>query len=258
MIIALANILQEVSNVFKNGKCLSYKTGWKEKKLKRKKVHNLFLEQVRSTILKDLKKHQLKTNVNANYILGDSRIVTESLNEKFDLMITSPPYLNSRDYTDIYRLELWILGYISKFKSEKVLRKRALTSHVQIQLPKVEYPKGIKELEDAISHLEGDSIESWNKNIPNMVRGYFKDMETILSNLFINFNSGARLYINVSNSSYFHFVIEVDIIIAKIAEQVGYNCKEIRIARIIKTSNQQKKFINSEKMRESVIVLECN
>jgi hypothetical protein len=71
-------------------------------------------------------------------------------------------------------------------------------------------------------------------------------------------NPNAKLYINVSNSAYSNYIIEVDIIIAKVAELIGYKCEEIRIARSIKTSSQQAKKMNIDNMRESIIVLRNN
>ena len=255
--ISLATILQEVSNVFKNGKCLSYRKNWRSRQFSREQVHQLFLKHVKEIILEDLKSIQCKQ---ADFykpnkiIFGDSREKVKEIREGIDLVITSPPYLNSRDYTDIYRLELWMLGYVSTYDSERKIRENALTSHVQIQLPKVDYPK-VKELEIAVNYLEGNEATLWNQNIPNMVRGYFNDMQNLLLDLKPKLNPNAKLYINVSNSAYSNHIIEVDVIIAKAAELIGYKCEEIRIARPIKTSSQQAKKMNIDKMRESVIVL---
>lgn len=255
--LSLATILPEVSNVFRNGKCLSYKKNWKDKKNSRKGVHSLFINHIEEVILTDLRNKkfsEIVDNSNGSLIKGDSRLVIKSRNEKFDLVITSPPYLNSRDYTDIYRLELWMLGYVNDYNSERILRKNALTSHVQIQLPKVEFPQ-VDELIKAVEYLEKEDTELWNKNIPNMVRGYFNDIQNLLIDLKDKLTENAKLYINVSNSSYANYIIEVDTIIAKAAELIGYECEEIRIARKIKTSSQQNNNINTEKMRESIIVL---
>lgn len=255
--ISLATILQEVSNVFKNGKCLSYKKNWKTKQYSRVEVHSLFLKHIRDVILEDLKNIPLKKNDfhrPNNVIFGDARKEIKNIREEIDIVITSPPYLNSRDYTDIYRLELWMLGYISTYENERKIRKSALTSHVQIQLPLVSYPL-VEELETAVTYLESDKAILWNPNIPNMVRGYFNDIQNLLIDLKPKLSDNAKLYINVSNSAYSNHIIEVDVIIAKAAELIGYKCEEIRIARPIKTSSQQAKKMNIEKMRESVIVL---
>lgn len=255
--ISLATILQEISNVFKNGKCLSYKKNWQNRKYTRKEVHTLFSKHLREVILEDLTNLEASTVIEHKdkiILFGDARTEIENIPDGIDLVITSPPYLNSRDYTDIYRLELWMLGYVSTYESERSIRKSALTSHVQIQLPKVSYPD-VVELHEAIEFLESENAVLWNINIPNMVRGYFNDMQNLLIKLKPKLKKDAKLYINVSNSAYSNKIIEVDIIIAKAAELIGYSCEEIRIARPIKTSSQQAKKMNVDNMRESVIVL---
>ncbi len=252
--VAIGSHLVAVSNVFRNGKCLSFKKNWENNIIQRKDVHKLFINHCRNILLVDIRS-KINTNSNVhNYVnvfRGDSRILVENLSDNsIDLVITSPPYLNSRDYTDIYRLELWMLGYVSKFVEEKKLRSSALTSHVQIAVAETLHPN-IPELTDFLNHLE--SIGTlWNKNIPNMVKGYFSDMESILEKLHPKLKRDAMLYINVSNSAYGNKICEVDTILAKIAETKGYEALEIRTARYINSSKQQA--INS-KLRESIIVL---
>jgi DNA modification methylase len=255
--LCLAAMLPEISNVFRNGKCLSYKKNWEIKRYSRKQVHNYFIKQVKDVVLADLNKFDHSSTVdnsNGNLILGDVRTGVTSNGKKIDLVVTSPPYLNSRDYTDVYRLELWMLGYVDTFEKERKLRNKALTSHVQVARSKVGFPN-VPELHKAIKYLEKEDTKLWNKHIPNMVRGYFNDMQKLLLDLKSKLNNNARLFINVSNSSYANHIIEVDRIIAKSAELIGYECEEIRVARYIKTSSQQHNVIDMQKMRESIIVL---
>lgn len=253
---ALASILVYVSNVFRNGKCLSYKPNWKETRLSRRDVHNKVLDVCRNTILIDLRTRQNNKPIVHNFInciQGDTRnLINDLKDDSIDLVITSPPYLNSRDYADIYRLELWILGYISTFEQEQRLRRSAIRSHVQTNWSTCDYPK-IGELECFMKHINKLNDQLWNKNIPNMITGYFADMEAILRDLRIKLRKGAKLYINVANSAYGNKTCEVDIIIAKIAQQQGYTPVEIREVRHVKSSRQQKEV---DKLRESIIVIE--
>ena len=252
--IALANILIPFSNVFRNGKCLSYKKDWKEKKYKRKDVHKGFLD-ICDLILVDVRTNEmLSSDVDnfSKYFNDDSRNKVKEFDDNyFDLMITSPPYLNSRDYTDVYRLELWILGYVKKFEKEREIRKSALTSHVQIQIPETSYPN-VKEIDTFLNHLNSLNGNLWNSNIPNMIKGYFNDMEGVLRDVYNKLDVNGKAYINVSNSAYGKKICNVDLILSEIAEGLNFTVDEIRIARIINTSSQQK---IDEPMRESVIVL---
>ena len=255
--LALGSHLVGISNVFRNGKCLSFKKNWQENNIQRKDVHKLFINYCRNILLVDIRSKaniSVQTHNYVNVLRGDSRELVKNLPDNLiDIVITSPPYLNSRDYTDIYRLELWMLGYVSKFVEEKKLRASALTSHVQITVEEKNAPN-IPELNEFLTHLS--KVESlWNKNIPNMIKGYFNDMQSIFANLHPKLKTGALLYINVSNSAYGNKICEVDTILAKIAETQGYDALEIRTARFINSSKQQS---ISSKLRESIIVLRKN
>ncbi|WP_288879761.1 DNA methyltransferase [Pedobacter panaciterrae] len=255
--LAIGSHLVAVSNVFRNGKCLSFKKKWEDNNTQRSDVHSLFINYCRNVLLVDIRSKANnipKVHNYVNVMRGDSRTLINSLPENsIDIVISSPPYLNSRDYTDIYRLELWMLGYVSKFNEEKKLRSSALTSHVQIAVADSISPN-IQELNEFLTHLETIGT-LWNKNIPNMIKGYFSDMESIFENLHPKLKEGAMVYINVSNSAYGNKICEVDTILAKIAETKGYEAQEIRTARYINSSKQQE---IASKLRESVIVLKKN
>ena len=255
---AISSILVSVSNVFRNGKCLSYKSGWKDIKITRREVHEKVLDICRNIILIDIRTCSNKKASVHNFIhlyQGDARkLITKLRGNSIDIVITSPPYLNSRDYVDIYRLELWMLGYISTFEEERKLRKSEIRSHVQTVWEDCDYPK-VKELEIFIKHIKKINGQLWNKNIPNMIKGYFTDMQSMLIALKAKLKIGARLYINIANSAYGNRVCEVDVIIAEIARQIGYSPIEIREVRHVKSSRQQKEV---DKLRESIIVLENN
>lgn len=253
--VAIGAQLIQVSNVYRNGKCLSYLKNWQDRSISREKVHEMFITYCREVLMFDIQKREMVKPEVHNYInvhRGDSRALISSLpNDSVDVVITSPPYLNSRDYTDIYRLELWMMGYVTKFEQEKKLRLSAITSHVQVKIEYSETPQ-VEELNRFLFHLEKTKTKLWNKSIPNMIRGYFVDMETILKDMFPKLTSGAMVYINVSNSAYGRMICEVDTIIAKIAANNGYEIVEIRIARYINSSKQQ---ALQKRLRESVIVL---
>ncbi len=252
--IALASNLLGISNVFRNGKCLSYKPNWRNNRLSRSDVHKKFIGFCRDIILEDLRKVNKNEKTVDNHSLckkGDARELIKGLDDdSIDLVITSPPYLNSRDYTDIYRLELWIFGYLKSYIDERELRKSTLRSHVQIAWDRAEIPK-VTDLTIVLDSIEQYRDKLWNKSIPEMIRGYFADMNTIFGCLYKKLKNGSRIYIDVGNSSYYKVPVETDSIISQIAEENGFQLDEIRIARYLRSSGQQ----NSAKLRESIIVL---
>lgn len=246
-----AAIFLEVSNVYRNGKCLSYKKNLKTKvSLSREDVQNLFLNKLEEVIYPDiLKINKLKQEngkLFSNYTnihLGDSRESIDKIeNNSVDLVITSPPYLNSRDYTDTYMIELWMLDLVSDYSELKKLRRNTFRSHVQVAWEKTEL-LDISELKKALNELETHRDQFWNKRLPEMIKGYFLDMNTLIESLSEKVKSGGKVYINVANSAYYGVEIEVDKIIATIGTLHRFEILEIRKARKINPSSQQKEKI---------------
>lgn len=257
--VALASILLDVSNLYRNGKCLSYKKNWKNREISEIDVFNKFDEKVINELKYDIENSisQSKINNKTRLFNADSRtgIANEIKDNFIDLVITSPPYLNSRDYTDTYMLELKTLGFTKTNKEIKELRTKTLRSHVQIKWEDTSNVNNellkntLKELEEA-----SKDIEKWNESIIDMVRLYFVDMQNIFHILYKKMKINGRIYFNVSNSAYFNVLINTLEICASIAEQEGFKVLEIRDARKLKTSPQQKEKIG--KLLEGVVVLE--
>ena len=256
--IALASIILRASNMFRNGKCLSYKKGWENKIISRNEIHKLFLNQLDTVISEDVKilSSQDAKVCNADICyFGDVRKSIEDVDDDtLDLIITSPPYLNSRDYTDIYMLELKVLELVKSHEDLQKLRKSTLRSHVQVKYEDVK-PIDNARLKNCLSDMKKSDAKSWNSDILNMICGYFEDMQQLFSAFSKKMRKGGVIYFNVANSAYFGVEVPVDMIISDIAEDCGLKVREIRKARDIKTSPQQSKALG-KKLHESVIVID--
>lgn len=256
--IALASILLEVSNLFRNGKCLSYKKKWKESvKYSRQNVHSFFIDRINSVFFNDIVdiSEMNKPSIN-NFDLcyyGDVRENIHLVEDaSIDLIITSPPYLNSRDYTDIYMLELKMLGLITNYNDLQSLRKRTLRSHVQVKHGNLE-ALDIPLLNESIASIMKKSNLFWNNDLLNMIKGYFLDMDALFEDFHRVMIPNRKVFFNVANSAYYGVEIKVDEIVAQIAEKRGFTINEIRKARDLKVSSQQVGLI--DKLRESVTVM---
>lgn len=256
--VVLSSILLDVSNLYRNGKCLSYKKNWEEITLSEADVFKKFDDKINKEIKKDIQSIKKTAQNNQNILFNeDSRVGIEKEveNNSIDLVITSPPYLNSRDYTDTYMLELKTLGLTNTYEEVRNLREKTLRSHVQIKWQDNESINN-KTLEGTLKLLKdcsGDQ-EMWNSSILDMVRLYFVDMQKIFHIIYKKVKLGGRIYFNVSNSAYFNVMINTLEICAEIAESEGFKVIEIRKARKLKPSPQQKEQI--ENLLEGVIVME--
>ena len=254
----LSSILLDVSNLYRNGKCLSYKKNWEEINLSEADVFKKFDDKINKEIKKDIQLIKKTVQNNQDILFNeDSRvgIDKEVKNNSIDLVITSPPYLNSRDYTDTYILELKTMGLTNTYEEVRNLREKTLRSHVQIKWQNNESINN-KTLESTLKLLKNCSgnQELWNSSILDMVRLYFVDIKKIFNVLYKKIKLGGRIYFNVSNSAYFNVMINTLRICAEIAENEGFKVIEIRKARKLKPSPQQKEQI--ENLLEGVIVME--
>lgn len=257
-LVVLSSILLDVSNLYRNGKCLSYKKNWKNRELSELDVFKKFDDKINNEIKIDIFSVK-KTNQNNKFLLfnEDSRYGIENKvnDETIDLVITSPPYLNSRDYTDTYILELKTLGFTKSPLEIRNLREKTLRSHVQIKW-KDNTNIDNKILKNTLDMLKKASEKEkiWNNSIIDMIRLYFVDIQKVFHVLYKKLKVGGRIYFNVSNSAYFNVLINTLEICALIAENEGFKIIEIREARKLKTSPQQKDKVKN--LLEGVIVIE--
>lgn len=262
--IVYASLLVPLSNLYRNGKCLSYKSNWKDKpKASYQDVYTAFMTHVHDNIIPDVSDIELgklsrsTTTNKARCLLGDSRYLLDRAvpNQSVNLVITSPPYLNSRDYTDIYILELWMLGLAKAQKDITNLRKKTLRSHVQVKWGESENLQ-VSTLSNVVKQIELHRSAFWNPNLIEMIQGYFVDIRDLLHIMKSKLTDRSKVYLNIANSAYYGNVIRVDEICAELAEREGFRCTDIRTARWLKSSGQQK--LSVSKLKESVIVLEYN
>lgn len=250
--LAMISSAIENCNAKRDGKCFRYRNGWENKRFN----ENTFTTSLEAN-LKKIKEDLLNTPINqqTNIINGDCRKIlsTHSLNE-FKLCVTSPPYLNTFDYTDIYRPELFLGKFVTNAEELYNLRLRTVRSHIQAKWDKPELSDFGILYQKSIEHIKGNSDKIMHKNIPLMIQAYFEDMFSILKMLKNKAMKDAQIWFVVSNSAYADMEIPVDLIIGDIASKAGWYLKEIGVLRYI---NKRKTKYSPEirELRESVVIL---
>jgi len=171
-----------------------------------------------------------------------------------DVVITSPPYCNSSDYVEMYKLELWFLGYVIQRSEFRELSRRTIRSHLSFSNS---YTKWSHPTIDEICH-DLDTMELWNSRIPLMIRGYFDDLHSSLTRIKDFLKKNGKVIFVIGNSSYSGVVIPSDLLFAEAAEDLGLKIESIEVARLLPSSPQQKKMIDDRDrrlMRESIVTL---
>jgi DNA modification methylase len=245
---ALLCILQEVSYYKKAGNGLKRKRVYKS--VDTFEIFKVKLEDIINDIISI-------SNLNKTEIINENCLNIRNLQiEEIDLSIFSPPYANCFDYYEVYKIELWIGEFVKSYEELRKLRKSALTSNLNADLKKktkiVDASKILIPIIDTLN-----KAQLWDKKIPKMINAYFSEMQDLLSILYENTRKGGYCVIVVGNSSYGGLAVPTDLILSDIGKQIGFEVKEIIVARRNETSSQQYSKIGNliEFIRESIIIL---
>lgn len=250
--LALVSSLMTCCNARRDGKCFKYKARWKENDIGKADLLQSLSSKI-SACIEDVTRTTILSE--AVIVNSDSRkFLEEEMSQKFSLCITSPPYLNTFDYTDIYRPELFLGGFLHDNQSLYDLRLNTIRSHVQALWPAPKQNQFGRDYERVMRHILSNQDKLMSKRIPLMVQAYFEDMQQILSLLWKNACEGAQVWFVVSTSAYAGVEVPVDIIIGEIGVQAGFTLKGITKLRDIR-KRKTKHSGTIELLRESLVVL---
>lgn len=269
LLLAWLAILEEVSNVYREGNGVKYRNRlrhgnsysvtpydeWQSQQYPPDKFAYV-RERLFSQIRLMMEEMQLLRNGPEPCVLQSdaSAATTHAPKTKASLIMFSPPYCNCFNYIKAYKLELWMAGFIRAYPDIKALTAKGIRSRTEsLRKPVVDpYPLII---EDLIDLMEPDEL--WSPLLPDVVRGYFADMQRILTMLRRAIRKRGRCIIVVGNSAYAGVLIPSDLLLAHVAERVGFEVEKIVITRHLTTSSQQKRSLDPVKsyLRESIIHL---
>ncbi len=175
-------------------------------------------------------------------------------NESIDLVIFSPPYPNNIDYTEVYKLEAWLLGLIQDAEGFAAQRLRTVYSHPSL------LRTGIIDDPDLVASpafhalLGAVPCDRYERARKTMIRGYLGDMLMTLRSSFTALRPGGHLVYVVGNSLHgageSAFVIAADILMADLARPVGFEVERIEVARQLRRRGPSFRYL-----RESVVFL---
>lgn len=235
--VVLGSTLIALSNVVVNGKGRKYRNGWETRQKTSADVELAFRGSFFEAF-SDICHYAGRASCDYSLIRGDSRISIELANEA-DFAVLSPPYPNSFDYTDIYNVELWMLGYLKSSPDNLRLRGETMRSHVQINREYSTDALNSKSLTSAYKQLCNVRAELWNQHIPEMICAYFCDMQIILTKLKTKLTKGGKVFLAVGNSKYAGVVIDTETILKDIALADSYRHAASQPIRSMRASAQQ-------------------
>lgn len=237
MRVLLGSILVDMSNVVISGKGRRYRGNWETTQKSPQDVTQAFQAAFQFALV-DITAHGHRQTTNYSLMRGDARVQVEQA-EAVDVALFSPPYPNSFDYTDIYNVELWVLGYIKSREDNMRLRESTLRSHVQVYRDMSWDGLASPKLKQTVQALHAKSDELWNRHLPDMVGAYFADLNHILVTLRPKMNPDGAVLMTVGDSRYADVLVDVGDILSELAAGAGYVCEAITPIRAMRTSAQQ-------------------
>lgn len=235
--IVLGSTLLGLSNAIVNGKGRKYRRDWKRRQKTEADVELAFREAF-FHVFSDICQFGTRRTHEFQLIRGDSRVKIHSV-DKVDFAVLSPPYPNSFDYTDIYNIELWMLGYLRTRPQNHKLRNATLRSHVQIKREFTSDTLGSKTLKRTYAKLSAARNSLWNAHIPEMICSYFADMSLILAGLKAKLSKRGRAFLAIGNSKYAGITVDTEVILKELALQTGFQTVSCRPIRSMRSSAQQ-------------------
>lgn len=218
----------------------------------------LWLENIRS-MANELRQLHEGGDVSAVVHHADSRQVAQVIEpHSIDVVITSPPYPNEKDYTRTTRLESVLLGFVHSKEDLRSLKRTLIRSNTRGVYKEDEddqfaanYPE-IQAIAEAIEarRIELGKTSGFERLYARVTKLYFGGMARHLADLRAVLRPGAQLaYVVGDQASYLRVMIRTGHLLAGIAQSLGYEVLSIDLFRTrLATATK-------EQLREEVLVL---
>jgi DNA modification methylase len=234
--VLLGSILVDNSNACVNGKGRRYRKNWQQRQNTGSDLINN-LDIAIDQAIEDISKFAGLPKGNHTLYRGDTRTMLTHVSEA-DVAIFSPPYPNSFDYTDVYNIELWMLGYLTSAQDSLNLRRDTLRSHVQTKWDLTETKAKSETLISVIKALKYQRPELWNINIPEMVGYYFDDLWLVFHKLSHILKVGRHAVVAIGDSQYAGVHINVATILTELVKELGFRLQNQGTIRSMRSSPQ--------------------
>jgi len=250
LMLGLASAAERIFNLRKDGRALRYAP--------RETSVSVVEEVVRSWhgIAEDLQLGIPRGRVDYDVIGGDGRRADRLFRRQFDVILFSPPYLNNIDYTEVYKIELWLLGFLASQEAMLAQRRRTFRSH-----PSCLFPAAVDASVEEVNRILGARFKrlldyasrtaKWRRRL---FAEYFADMLRTLRSCHRLINPKGRIFLIVGNSLHGNadnpIPVATDLWTCKLASAAGLRVESLMIARHL-----ARRSLPATLMRESIIVL---
>ena len=181
------------------------------------------LSKALTMILQDLADLPVLRPCRATHVSSDIRRLDVDDDCRFDLIITSPPYLNGTNYFRNTKLELVALGFIGDEGELSGLRAESITAGINNVTKRRSDPGVIGEVEEVAVALDA---AAYDKRIPRLVRLYFSDMRDAMEAMRGSVGVGTELLLDIGDSRFAGVGVPTHELLRVVGEQVGWAHRE--------------------------------
>jgi DNA modification methylase len=152
-------------------------------------------------------------------ISSDAKVIPDDYINAFELVLTSPPYLNGTNYFRNTKIELWLLSFITSEQDLRYFRDLCVTGGINDVSKKENYKK-FGAVEAIAEKLD---VAAKDKRIATMVRHYFSDMFEVLKNIHKSLIPGAKCLMDIGDSKFYGVHVPTDKLLVEVAKCAGLN-----------------------------------
>lgn len=177
-----------------------------------------FVRESTERMLEDIE--QLPENMAPMIRVGvDSREAESEQPGSYDLVITSPPYLNGTNYIRNTKLELWFLGFLHSEAELANFRKQTVCAGINdVSRARSKYTR-FERVEEVACQLD---TATRDRRIPVMVRHYFSDMRRVFDRCFRSLLPGGRFILDIGDSAFYGVHVPTEELLTDVALTAGF------------------------------------
>jgi hypothetical protein len=257
MLLAFVAILVDCSNL-KRTPCLGYSPG---KIVKDDAPFELFTRKVEEItsdlkVLQTLQRLSMHGGDRSRVFWGNSMDYEHTTT--YNLVITSPPYMNGLDYVINYKIEMGWLGFAENHKQLKRIKdEMVVCDNVSKGLIRNFTSQECRYtnhwIETIKQNIANNIIKRGNyrrTDMPEIVHKYFDDMYRVMNRVVNSLRHGGRFILVVGDSLIADVYLPTDLILAKMGQEMGLSIENIEKAR-----NRRSGQVRSYKLRETIVTL---
>ncbi|MDR2734240.1 MAG: site-specific DNA-methyltransferase [Spirochaetota bacterium] len=240
LLIAFCRTLITLSNAAFNHQSMSFRTNSQIDLGFPADMPDMFRAHVSAILSDAMKTYDALTRV----IHGDARVLSQ-LDDKFDLVITSPPYANRMSYIRELRPYMYWLGYLTNGREAGELDWQAIggtwgiaTSRLAAWKPDKNtfIPKWLARTLDAIAHTNNTN----GRLLANYIAKYAEDMWRHFTSLANVMCPGGKIHYIVGNSVFYGTLLPTERLYSDMLAEIGF---ERIAARPIRKRNSKKELL---------------